>query len=179
MQPSPSMLLSEISFGMPGITPAMGSVMYECACICLSEQSHSDGVKLLVIGDHDESYQLAWAAPDEQMIRGYADEEKATELGACCIAVLAIQELTGHAVIEQARKGTAVDYWLGLNDGELLQKKARLEVSGIRSGDRNAAIRRSAEREVRLQPKGRSYASYIVIVEFGTPFAHTKVIENE
>ncbi|MEC4819430.1 MAG: hypothetical protein SAK29_40100 [Scytonema sp. PMC 1069.18] len=75
------------------------------------------------------------------MRRFNADTEVATEYGAYGIAALLMPYLTGLTVIERSIKGKSLgfDFWLGSIDdpNTLFQRKARLEVSGIRKGSQN------------------------------------------
>jgi hypothetical protein len=45
-----------------------------------------------------------------------------------------VLELTDYTIVERACKGTGFDYWLGDEDDDLFQWKARLEISGILKG---------------------------------------------
>jgi hypothetical protein len=105
------------------------------------------------------------------MKRCYNDPDRATELGACAVAILLIRDLTGLTTIEQSRRGDGFDYWLG--SAEELSFQARLEVSGVRVGD-DTAVR--ARVNQKLRQTHRSDASglpaYVVVVLFSRPMAY-------
>jgi hypothetical protein len=100
----------------------------------------------------------------------YNDPERATENGAYGIAILVIRDLTGFTVVEQSRKGTGFDYWLGYEEGPMF--KARLEVSGIRAGD-ESTISARVQQKVRQTKRSDSLSlpGYIVVIEFSQPRA--------
>ena len=104
------------------------------------------------------------------MRRCWADLEFTTEQGAYGIAAVLMPTLTGLRFLERTRKGTGFDYWLGSEDDLLFQKKARLEVSGLRKGDEpeiRSRVKRKKEQTKRSD--GVALPAYILIVEFGKP----------
>jgi hypothetical protein len=126
-------------------------------------------VHLRVDGELFGSYSVVFEPVTQQMIRCWNDDEVATECGAYAIAILLIVERTEYTVIERSRKGTGFDYWLGTDGDTLFQAKARLEVSGIRSGDERDIDRRSLRKQRQVRPTSNPLPAYVVIVEFGTP----------
>jgi hypothetical protein len=129
------LMLSELGKGMPGITPEYGECLAQAASICLEDQKHKSGVLLHVDGNFIRKFSLIWAPTTDQMRDCWGDVEFATEQGAYAIAALLVPTLTELTFFERSRKGTGIDYWLGSNEDLLFQKKARLEVSGIRKGN--------------------------------------------
>ncbi len=109
------------------------------------------------------------------MHRCWADDQEATEFGACGIAALLIHEFTDLTVTERSVKGTGFDYWLGTKSSEapLFQEKARLEVSGIRNGDDFALRRRVKEKTEQTKRLDGTLPAYIIVVEFSTPRSQT------
>lgn len=108
----------------------------------------------------------AW---DERAKWSHNDQERATENGACGIALLALRELTGLTVLLQSRRGSGFDFWLGPETGFLFQAGVRLEVSGIRRGD-EPVIRRRLRSKLRQTERSRHLApAYVAVVEFSRP----------
>ena len=105
--------LSGLGAGAPGMTTACGTCLAEAAAVCLESQFHSPGVSLRIRGSFNNAYRLVWATPTIQQRRTYADPLYATEHGACGVAILITQKLTGKVVVERSRRGTGFDYWLG------------------------------------------------------------------
>ena len=152
---SPPVLdLSELQQGLPAITPAFGSALAEAGAICLSEQGHQPGVALKVEGSFSEAFVLLWPQVTEQMRRCWNDQDYTTEQGAYSVALLLIQRLTSFTVVERSRRGTGFDYWLG-NVSDLaelpFEKYARLEVSGIRRGNRRQVRSKVTLKGVRVR----------------------------
>jgi hypothetical protein len=162
---------------MPGITPAHGTSLAECGAVCLEEQGHVNGSTLNLKGALAKRFTLFWPEVTDQIRRTYNDDEEATELGACCIAILLLRDvMCDHEVIERARKGKGFDYWLGSEDPEqafVFHTKARLEVSGIRKGSA-AEIRKRITKKIKQTSVSDTLQlpAFVVIVEFGAPVAH-------
>lgn len=95
-------------------------------------------------------------------------------MGACGVAILAARELTGYTVVERSVKGTGFDYWLGAVNSpdsqlEPLERKARLEVSGILHGATDIVEARIREKIRQTRRSAGEFPAYIVVVEFHTP----------
>jgi hypothetical protein len=140
--------LEVLSDGMPGLTPACGTVLAQAAAVCLEKQNHQLGVELILAGISKISFQLQWQSVDEQQRRCYKDLQEATERGACGIAILVAKEITGKVVVERSKKGPGFDYWLGEEDDDFLfVGKASLEVSGMLLGS-NTEIQARVKRRI-------------------------------
>ena len=124
-----------------------------------------------VSGQDQTQYVVYWDGVDDEMRRTWADQEEATEYGAYCIAFLLMHKLRGMISIERSRKENGFDYWIGIRDDspDLFQKKAVLEVSGIRTGTASSRTQRLNEKITRLQKYKRVLPAVVVVVEFGTP----------
>jgi hypothetical protein len=82
-----------------------------------------------------------------------------------------MQNRTGKIVIERSWKGTGFDYWIGRRQGLLFQDKARLEVSGILSGDQTNISTRVRQKVQQTKRSDGLLPAYIAIIEFGRPGA--------
>jgi hypothetical protein len=163
------LFLSSLAEGMPGLTPAYGAVLAEAASVCLEDQGHGPSTGLKVDGDFLAAFPLHRLTVEEQMRRSHNDAEKATENGACGVAILAIRDLTGRSVLLQSRRGTGFDYWLSSPQGFLFQEAVRLEVSGIRSG-KEGSIRERVRRKMEQTERSRDLAPVLIaVVEFSGP----------
>jgi hypothetical protein len=142
--------------------------MADAATICLAEQGHDSEVALRVTGEFRVTYLLQHANVTDQMRATY-DREEATEFGACGIAILVMRDLTGLTV-QRAFKGGGFDYWLGtVDEDQPFAHMARLEVSGIRRGDRRQIASRVKEKMLQVGVPGGVLPAYIVVVEFSAP----------
>jgi hypothetical protein len=83
--------------------------------------------------------------------------------------------LTKLTVIERSIKGRGFgfDFWLGSIDDPqtLFQRKARLEVSGIRQGSQSILQSRVNMKLEQISPSDALSPGYVCVVEFGTPRA--------
>ncbi len=148
---------------------------YSEACIVqLEELSHHSGVSLTVTGDEDVLFNLLWTRTP--VTRGWKATAKLTENAATAIAFFLITELTEYAVIEESRIGTGIDYWLGYDESHELYDednfmKARLEISGIRSGYANIEGRVKEKLSQTTKSDDTKLPAYIVVAEFSSPTA--------
>lgn len=164
--------LSSLARGMEGLSPAKGRELAEAARVCLHHGHHRSGVHLAVTGHWHTSRSLVFEEPSVQALRTHADLQEATESGACALAIVVARDETGLEVVERARKGTGVDYWLGREVGVF---EARLEVSGILEGSDGHVARRAQQK---LQQMMRSddddIPGYAAVVEFSSPRVHVE-----
>jgi hypothetical protein len=122
-----------------------------------------------------DAFRLEWPTVDDQQRRCYNDLQEATEWGACCVAILLVQELTGKVVVERSKKGLGFDYWVGQEDDDLLfVGKARLEVSGILSGTPSTLNSRLEQKRNQIKPSNDLAQAFIAVVDFGIPTAHVE-----
>lgn len=167
--------LTHLQDGLPAITPAYGAALAEAASICLTEQGHDPGVQLEITGEFTENCELLWPPVTDQMRLCWNDLEYTTEQGAYAIALLLTEWLTDFTVIRRSRKGTGYDYLLGYadeNQGDnYLRGMARLEVSGIRSGNSSLIRTRVKLKQAQVRPTDGVLPAYIVVIEFSHPLA--------
>ncbi len=166
--------LNDLGDGLPAITPAFGMVLAEAGGICLESQGHSQGDLLQVNGDCHNRYALAWPPVTEQAKRCWNDHQVATEHGAVGLAVLLVKKEIGYEVIERSRKGTGFDYWMGDDSEVPFQNKARLEISGIRCGEKRDVRARVNQKLKQTNPSDGLLPAYVVIIEFGSPLAEVR-----
>jgi hypothetical protein len=164
----------------PGWSVVFGATCAEAAAVCLNEQGHDAPTKLQIGGLTPSEVEIDWNPLDETMVRFNADMEVATEYGAYAIAALLMPHLTGLTVIERSVKGKGLgfDFWLGdISDQDrLFQRKARLEVSGIRHGSASQLKYRVNIKLKQITPSDLVAPGYVCVVEFSTPQA--QIIEK-
>ena len=165
--------LNDLGRGLPAITPYFGMALAEAGGVCLESQNHAQGVQLSVQGYSNNSYPLAWPPITEQTRRCWNDHEVATEHGAVGIAVLLVQKEIGYTVIQRSPKGTGFDYWMG-EESNPFDKKARLEISGIRKGSNRDVKARIRQKLKQTNRSDGSLPAYVIVVEFGYPLAEVQ-----
>lgn len=160
--------------GLPGITPRWGKFLAEASVLCFESQNHKQGVKVKISGIDQCIIQFEWNINiTDQIINSWADIQELTEYGACGVAILLILKLTGYTVIQRAKKGTGVDYWLGnKNEEKPFQNAARLEVSGIMTGSANIVKARVNKKIKQTTPSDGKLPALIAVVEFSKPLSH-------
>ncbi|MGG6263783.1 hypothetical protein ACQ4M3_17805 [Leptolyngbya sp. AN03gr2] len=164
----------------PGWSVTFGAMCAEAAAFCLEDQGHQNCVLLQIDGIQSSEIELHWTAIDDTIRRFQADQEVTTEYGAYGIAALVMPFLTGLTVIERSIKGKSFgfDFWLGsIADSEsLFQRKARLEVSGIRRGTETMLQSRVKMKLKQITPSDPVAPEYVSIVEFSTP--RSRIVEK-
>ena len=144
--------------------------MADAASVCLADQEHEIDATLRVTGEFRASYLLQRGYVTERMRSTY-DPDEATEFGACGVAILVMRDRTGLTV-QRAFKGGGFDYWLGTVDNdEPFQNLARLEVSGIRRGDRRQIAARMKAKLAQVRRSASFLVTYVAVVEFSAPEA--------
>jgi hypothetical protein len=159
----------------PGWSLIFGATCADAAIVCLEDQGHPECVALQLNGIQSCAIELRWNAIDDTIRRFNADQEVATEYGAYGVAALIMPRLTNLTIIERSVKGKGFgfDFWLGSMDDldTLFQRKARLEVSGIRKGSKTITQSRVNMKPKQISPSDTVAPGYVVVVEFGTPRA--------
>ena len=167
--------LRNLGTGIPALTSAMGNVLAEAAAVCLEDQGHDDPVEIHIRKVDSPLFLLSHPVATEAMRRTHNDLERATEHGAYGVAILLIRRLTGLTAIQQSKKGTGFDYWLGPEDGEdtlPFQSSARLEVSGILNGTSSQFTTRMKQKLKQTEASdSTNLTAYAVVVEFSRPQA--------
>jgi hypothetical protein len=161
--------LSSLRQGMPGLSPAWGSVLAESAAVCLEDQGHGMVSVLSVDGSFEETFLLERSVVDQQIRSSHLDEQEATEKGACGVALLVVRHLTGNVVLWRSRKGTGFDYWIAPEESASIQSGERLEVSGIRRGSEALVRARVTEKVRQAQRFQTAGPALIAVAEFSQP----------
>lgn len=175
---SNSIVLESLAEGIPVIASGCHHMFLERCLFCLDSEGHQSGIVLDVsVDDHkterSDQFSLQWStAIDDSLRMRNADKVRSTEHSACALAFLLVRELTTYTAIQEATRGTTVDYYLSdkdRNDDLIFNHTARLEVSGIARGDESLIKARIKSKLDRL--KGSDLPIYIVVVEHGVPVA--------
>jgi hypothetical protein len=150
----------------------MAAMHAEAVTLCFSEAGHPHPVNFPWVGSRTRQCVVEWENPAPGTSCAY-DPKVATEWAACGLAILMV-ETFGHAILEKSYSPSGFDYWIGTpgSTDRLFQDKARLEVSGIRTGDHQTRLARLNSKIRQINVLGfETLPAVIVIVEFGTPTA--------
>jgi hypothetical protein len=154
---------------MPGLTAAQGKVMGEAASVCLNSQGHRLLTQLKVEGDLEASLSLRRLPVGSKLQSAYGFDTRATDLGACGIALQVIGCLTNLKVLWEAKRISRFDYWMGSDPAFPFRGGHRVEFSGIRRGT-SSDVRRRVKKKIRqLQGSEVDVPGFIVVVEFSSP----------
>lgn len=173
----PTLDLSSLLDGMPGLTSEVAGTYVQAASVCLEGNSHEPGVIFTCAGWRKADFALQWPNYDDaaQVSRTWGDDQFATECGAYGVAIALVCELSGKVVWSRSAKGPGFDFWLCDPDAQpaplLFQGTTRLEVSGILRGSDQVAGRIKVK-TMQISPSNSSGTdAYVVVVEFGSPQA--------
>jgi hypothetical protein len=118
----------------PGVTRAVSDSYAEAARVCL-DRHHISPVDFVLIRGSSVEVVVDWTATDERTKGAWANETDATEAGAYCIALAAIETTDGLLAVSRSETRTGADYYLGYSEHlEDLERSCRLEVSGVDAG---------------------------------------------
>lgn len=198
MSRAPTILLSRLAEGLPGLSPEWGAWLTQACIVSLSSHSHTTGVRLHLLkplknaltsvvaeprsisgnGSDPETFQILWEGEvTEQIRRSWGDQDEATEYGACALAILLILELTPFTVIRRSYKGTGVDYYLGYKDSqEPFEDAARLEVSGLFKATDGEVRIRCEQKMKQTRPSDGTLPAIVIVSEFSKP--KSQVVEK-
>ena len=171
--------------GVPALTFILGGMLAEAAAVCLAEQGHRETCTLSLRQETQQNdFTLHRLSVSEAMRRAYRDLQEATEFGACGVALLLARAATGYTAVERSVKGTGFDYWLGAANSpdsaaEPLERKARLEVSGILRGSEETIAARATEKIQQTRRSEGDFPAYAIVVEFSRPMAWMAREERE
>jgi hypothetical protein len=176
-----ALLLDELRKGLPTLSRVFGAFLTEAALNCLESHSHESGVIVSVKGNNPNKYKLIWESiSDDAMKPGWRDKYEMVEYGATCIAILLCLKKTKFTTVERAMRGTGVDYWVGdpypnQENKQYIQRKTRLEISGIYNGG-NSELNRRVKQKLRQtkQSDDSRLPIFVIVVEFSRPMIGLK-----
>jgi hypothetical protein len=171
----------------PGWDTTWGAVFAQVASVCLENNGHGLEAKLTVEGICSEVFILMRQELSKSAINFNKDDKRSAEFGAYGVSALLVPKLLKMTIIEAARIGTGFDFWLGPvnpvdSNTSYFQNKARLEVSGIMTGDKSTIKKRVKAKLRQITPTDNTpYPGFVSIVEFGslTMFLLKKQVGDE
>ncbi len=140
-----------------GLTPSLGCVFYEAASVCLSRH-HESPVEFEVHRNEETTKRVAeFEKPNETTLNAHANEIDATEAGAYCVCLAAVEAEENLIAVKRAETLTGADWYVAPAGAtvEDLENWFRLEVSGTDSGNRSTIKSRLLEK-VNQTRKGAS-----------------------
>lgn len=140
-------------------------VFASAAAICMERHHRSPTMWSVRLDDDATSeYEVSWSTPTAVDRRSFANHEEATELGACGVALAAVEAHLGLVTFARAEPRTGIDFYLvaphedvpdaisyDIDDPRLIG----LEVSGI-NRDTDATMRSRLRAKVAQIRRGRS-----------------------
>jgi hypothetical protein len=108
-------------------------------------------------GETESTRTVDWAVPDHRVLRAWANDPDATEMGAYGVSLAVVEAEKGLVAIARAETLTGADYYVGPADwnGGDLEDSFRLEVSGTDLGNIGTITQR-LKVKIDQAAKGRS-----------------------
>jgi hypothetical protein len=163
-----------------GITEALSESYLEAARVCL-DKHHNSPVVFMIKAAAEESADVEWAVTDARTRGAWANQIDAVELGACGMALAAVELMQGVFAVRRAENRTGADYYVAPHDAprDDLEMWSRLEISGTDAGDL-ATIRSRLREKINQTIAGNSNlpalaavvgfkAKYIALAKVGGP----------
>ncbi|MEO1144550.1 MAG: hypothetical protein AAFY26_02990 [Cyanobacteria bacterium J06638_22] len=145
------------------LTPSIANSYLEAARVCL-DRHHISPKEFTLEDDRVEAItRVEWVATDDRTQKAW-DRDDATEVGACALAIAAVELSRNMFAIRRAEKPTGADYYISLTneDAEDLENCLRLEVSGTRSD--KAEVRKRLPIKIDQTRRGNSNLPAIVAI---------------
>lgn len=150
------------------LTRSIAGAYHEAARVCLSRHHVSPAQIALIDNDQKTYGELVWESPDGRILAACANEIDATEDGAYCCVIAAVELLRSLFAVRRAETTTGADYYVGPRGaGEQdLENCIRLEVSGVSNGDPSAVKRRLLEKVGQAQQGQSSLPALAGVIGF-------------
>lgn len=148
----------------PGLSRGVAESYREAAEVCFSRH-HSPPTELAL--ERRSLFQAIahWQPPDERTKRAWANEIDATEAGAYCVALAALELTDGLVAVARAETHTGADYYVAPHGSmpDDLEVACRLEVSGI-DDSTAASVKTRLQQKLAQAARGRSSLPAIAAV---------------
>lgn len=128
------MQLSNLDKRHPGVSQGIAMAYREAAEVCLGRHGRPPSVFSLI---HDDGSAVVvdvdWSVPSSSLMSAWANVIDATEFGAYCVALAAVEITCDLYAVYRAETQSGADYYLAPKDFNAtdLEDLVRLEVSGI------------------------------------------------
>ncbi len=170
----PRLTFAALRSGTHGtITAAFGATLAEAASVCFEDRSHASPTSIVVRGATIDKATIEWEPPTDQAKRCWGDPQVTTEHGAYGVAALLVPACLDLQIVERSKKGPGFDFWLGsVDDGSaLFQRRARLEVAGLRTATPAALGAKVSQKVKQTMKSDGALPAVVIVVEFGSPQA--------
>ena len=131
-----------------GLTQAIATAHTEAAGVCLARHHRSPTDFDLDRSGERSAVAVAWQPPDKRTVGAWANDDDATEAGACACALAAVELVDDMVAVRRAETKTGADYYVAPKGRPLhdLEDCFRLEVSGVDAGSESTVSRRLKEK---------------------------------
>ncbi|NJM33646.1 MAG: hypothetical protein HC850_01890 [Rhodomicrobium sp.] len=122
---------------------------------------------------------VQWEPADQQTKSAWNNNTDATEDGACCVALAAVELLEGMVAVRRAENGTGADYYIAPANVQVddLENLLRLEISGIDRAT-HALVSKRLRQKVAQAERGKSNLPAIAaVVGFSCSCVSIKLVE--
>jgi hypothetical protein len=156
-----------------GLAKTLVDAYAAMAGVCLQRHHRSPRAwSVQIDADPAQEYEVSWRQPTDQERLSYADDEEATEFGACSLALAAAEAHLGLVAYARAKPRSGVDFYLLADDADITEglsydfdheRSIGLEVSGI-DRDSDAAVSGRLREKVEQVRRGWSPDRALAVV---------------
>ena len=148
MAGKPSLPIQDMEERHQGLTEAVATAYTEAAGVCLARHHRSPIDFDLDREGQRSTVVVAWQQPDKRTTDAWANDNDATEAGACACALAAVELVDGMVAVRRAETRTGADYYIAPHGDAPhdLEDCLRLEVSGVDTGPESTVKRRLKEK---------------------------------
>lgn len=148
----------------PGLSKGVAESYREAAEVCFSRH-HSPPTEWVLERRGLLQAIAHWQPPDDRTKRAWANKIDATEAGAYCVALAALEITDGLVAVARAETRTGADYYVAPHGSvpDDLEVASRLEVSGIDDSSA-ASVKTRLRQKLAQAARGRSSLPAIATV---------------
>jgi len=159
------LLIKDLDTRHYGIIKSIGDFFYDAASVCLNRHHESPTIFSIENDNFNSEAEITWGIVDQRMLDAFADENEATEMGACACSIAAVELELGLFILRRANKPFGCDYYIGPPDktADDLEHLYRLEVSGMNTGSSQDLTKR-LKTKIRQTIRGKSNLPAIACV---------------
>jgi hypothetical protein len=164
----------------PGLTKPMAGMFTEAATVCLSRH-HTSPVEFAIQHQEVMRRQVHFERPSTRVANAHANETDATEVGAYCVGLAAIEATQSLVAVRRAETGTGADWYVapvGTNPDDL-EDCYRLEVSGVDRGGRVEVSQRLSAKVQQTRRGSSNLPAIATVVGFLDRSVMIAVVKDE
>lgn len=162
----------------PGLYSPLSVAYADAAALCFAETHESPTDMEINCGQDSSVREVSWRQPTEEARASWANQDDATRDGAYCVSLAVLEAELGLVGLERADRRTGADFYVG-PPGTDLEESYRLEISGVRAGDRRAVSSRLREKMEQTRHGSSDRPALACVVGFAARIVALARVEDD